>query len=77
MTIHTIPNNIELNKIIYPRIPPYLWDTVGYGGGLVAVFNYDKIGIIVYSCAFVLYGLFNIFFDLSCVCKSSELLSSE
>ena len=67
MSIQIIPNNIKLQNIIYPRLPPYLWDIVGYGGGLVAIFYYHKIGIIIYSCTFVLYGLFNIFFDLCCV----------
>lgn len=67
MTTHIIPNNIELNKIIYPRLPPYIWDIVGYGGGLVAIFYYNKIGIIVYSCSFVLYGLLNIIFDICVV----------
>ena len=64
MTTHIIPNNIELNKIIYPRLPPYIWDIVGYGGGLVAIFYYNKIGIIVYSCSFVLYSLLNMIFDI-------------
>jgi len=67
MTTHTIPNNIELNKIIYPRLSPYVWDVIGYSGGLVAIFYYDKIGIIVYACSFVLYGLLNIFFDICVV----------
>ena len=64
MTTHFIPNNIKLQNIIYPRLPPYIWDIVGYGGGLVAIFYYDKIGIIIYSCSFVLYGLLNIIFDI-------------
>ena len=67
MTTYIIPNNIELYKIIYPRLSPYIWDIIGYGGGLVAIFYYDKIGIIIYSCSFVLYGLLNIFFDISVV----------
>jgi len=67
MTTYIIPNNIELHKIIYPRLSPYIWDIIGYGGGLVAIFYYDKIGIIIYSCSFVLYGLLNIFFDISVV----------
>ena len=61
MTI--IPNNTELQQIIYPRIPPYLWDILGYGAGLIAIFYYDKIGIIIYSCSFVMYNILNIFFD--------------
>jgi hypothetical protein len=67
MTSYIIPNNIELHKIIYPRLSPYIWDIIGYGGGLVAIFYYDKIGIIIYSCSFVLYGLLNIFFDICVV----------
>jgi hypothetical protein len=64
MTTHIIHNNIELQEIIYPRLPPYIWDIIGYGGGLVAIFYYDKIGIIVYSCSFVLYGMLNMIFDI-------------
>jgi len=64
MTAYIIPNNIELKDIIYARLPPYIWDIIGYGGGLIAIFYYDKLGIIVYSCSFVLYGLLNIFFDI-------------
>jgi hypothetical protein len=67
MTTYIIPNNIELHKIIYPRLSPYIWDIIGYGGGLVAIFYYDKIGIIIYSCSFVLYSLLNIFFDICVV----------
>ena len=67
MTTHIIPNNIELNKIIHPRLTPYVWDIIGYSGGLVAIFYYDKIGIIVYSCSLVLYSLLNIFFDICVV----------
>jgi hypothetical protein len=67
MTTRSIPNNIELNKIIYPRLSPYVWDVIGYSGGLVAIFYYDKVGIIVYACSFVLYGLLNAFFDISVV----------
>jgi hypothetical protein len=59
-----ISNNIELQKFIYPRIPPYLWDIVGYGAGLTAIFYYDKIGIIIYSCSFVLYNMLNMIFDI-------------
>lgn len=64
MTTRVIANNIELKNIIYPRCPPYVWDIIGYSGGLIAIFYYDKIGIIVYSCSFVLYGLLNMFFDI-------------
>jgi hypothetical protein len=63
----TISNNIELRKILSPRIPPYLWDIIGYGGGLVAIFYYDKTGIIIYSCSFVFYGLLNMLFDICSV----------
>ena len=64
MTTYIIPNNIELKDILYTRLPPYVWDIIGYGGGLVAIFYYDKIGIITYSFSFVLYGLLNIIFDI-------------
>jgi hypothetical protein len=57
-------NTIDLQTIIHKRVPPYLWDIIGYGGGLIAIFYYDKIGIIFYSCSFVLYGLLNIIFDI-------------
>lgn len=67
MTTYIIPTNIELNKIIYPRFPPYIWDIIWYSGGLVSIFYYDKIGIIIYSCSFVLYGLLNMFFDICVV----------
>jgi hypothetical protein len=67
MTTYAIPNNIELNNIIYPRLSPYIWDIVGYCGGLVVIFYYNKIGIIAYSCLFVFYGALNIFFDICTV----------
>jgi hypothetical protein len=63
----TISNNIELQKILSPRLPPYLWDIIGYGGGLVAIFYYDKSGIIIYSCSFVFYGILNMVFDICSV----------
>ena len=64
MTIHTISNNIKLCDIIHPRIPPFIWDIVGYGGGLGTIFYYDKIGIIVFSGSFFMYGLLNMVFDM-------------
>lgn len=64
MTSKNIYNNIELSKILKPRITPYLWDIVGYIGGLVTIFYYDKVRIIIYSILFVLYGLLNIVFDI-------------
>jgi hypothetical protein len=64
MTTQNIYSNIELHHIIYPRLPPYTWDIIGYSGGLVAIFYYDKIGIILYACSFVLYGFLNTFFDI-------------
>lgn len=64
MTTYIIPNNIELRKILSPRLPPYIWDIVGYFGGLITIFHYNKIGIIIYSCAFVFYGLLNVLFDI-------------
>ena len=67
MTTRINHNNIELNKIIYPRLCPYVWDVIGYSGGLVAIFYYNKVGIIVYACSFVLYGLLNAFFDICVV----------
>ena len=60
-------SNITLEQIIYKRIPPYTWDIFGYTGGLITIFYYNKIGIIVYSCIFGIYILLNIFFDLFCV----------
>jgi len=60
----TIYNNIELENIISPRLPPYIWDIIGYGGGLIAIFYYDKTGIIIYSCSFVFYGILNMLFDI-------------
>jgi hypothetical protein len=63
METKNIVNNVELKNIIDIRIPPYLWDLIGYGGGLVAIFYYNKIGIILYSCTFVLYNILNIIFD--------------
>jgi hypothetical protein len=67
MTIQIITNNIELQCIVYPRLPPYIWDIIGYSGGLVVAFYYDRIGIIVYACSFILYGLLNVFFDICVV----------
>ena len=60
-------SNITLEEIIYKRIPPYTWDIFGYTGGLITIFYYNKIGIIVYSCIFGIYILLNILFDYYCV----------
>jgi len=56
-------NNIELQNIIYPRISPYTWDMIGYIGGLVALFYYNKTGIIIFFSLFILYGMLNMLFD--------------
>ena len=64
MKLQTISNNIELQQILSPRLPPYLWDIVGYCGGLITIFYYNKIGIISYFCAFIFYGLLNVLFDI-------------
>jgi len=63
MSVNTDNDNPELKDILYPRLPPHFWDVIGYGGGLIAIFYYNKVGIISYSCSFVLYGLLNIIFD--------------
>lgn len=65
--MNTNSNNTELHEIIYKRVPPYFWDIIGYGGGLIAIFYNGQVGIIVYSCSFVLYGLLNIIFDICSV----------
>lgn len=64
MTTNNNSNVIQLRNILSPRMPPYLWDIVGYCGGLITIFHYNKIGIIIYSCAFVFYGLLNVLFDI-------------
>lgn len=64
MTTNNNSNVMELRKILSPRMPPYLWDILGYYGGLITIFYYNKIGIIIYSCAFVFYGLLNVLFDI-------------
>ena len=64
MTTNNNSNVIHLRNILSPRMPPYLWDIVGYCGGLITIFHYNKIGIIIYSCAFVFYGLLNVLFDI-------------
>jgi len=55
---------MELQTILTKRCPPYLWDIAGYAGGLIALFYYNKVGLIIYSCSFVLYELLNIFFNV-------------
>ena len=60
-----IIDNTELKQILIPRIPPHIWDIIGYGGGLTTVFYYNENDIIIiYSCFFVFYGLLNILFDI-------------
>jgi len=56
-------DTVRFEDLLKPRIPPNVWDIIGYGGGLIAIFYYNKLGIIIYSCFFVLYGLLNIIFD--------------
>lgn len=56
----------KLKDFIQPRLPPYLWDIVGYGGGLTLIFLNDfhnNSAYLAYSSVFVLYGLLNIAFD--------------
>ncbi len=52
----------ELQKFICPRFPPYIWDFIGYGGGLLTIFYYDNF-FYLFSFFFVIYGLLNMFFD--------------
>jgi hypothetical protein len=63
MNIQYMSNHITLEQIIHKRIPPYCWDITGYTGGLITIFYYNKIGIIIYSCIFGLYLCLNILFD--------------
>ena len=65
MTIYI--QNAKLGDIIEPRLSPYVWDIMGYGGGLITIFYYDKTGIIIYSGMIVFYGLLNVFFDICTV----------
>ena len=67
MHIQYTSNHITLEQIIHKRVPPYIWDIFGYTGGLITIFYYNKIGIIVYSCIFGIYILLNILFDYCCV----------
>lgn len=57
-------NNIGLQQIITPRLSPYLWDIFGYCGGLITIFYYNKLGLIIFSCIYAFYGLLNILFDI-------------
>ena len=56
-------NNIKLQNIIQSRVPPFVWDIIGYCGGLFVIIYYNKNFLIGYSCFFILYGLLNIIFD--------------
>ena len=67
MNIQYMSNHITLEQIIHKRIPPYCWDITGYTGGLITIFYYNKIGLIIYSCIFGLYLFLNILFDYCCV----------
>lgn len=64
MTSVNINKNCELNKFIYLRIPPFIWNIIGYIGGLITVFYFNKNGIIAFSCLFTMYGILNILFDI-------------
>jgi hypothetical protein len=55
---------MNIETFLHSRVSPYLWDIFGYTGGLVAIFYYNKIGLITFSCSIVLYGLLNILFDI-------------
>jgi hypothetical protein len=55
--------SIQLHHIINPRICPYLWDLVGYNGGLMCIYYYNTTIVIVYYSFFMLYGMMNIIFD--------------
>jgi hypothetical protein len=61
--VNTNMKDIKFEELLKPRIPPNIWDVIGYGGGLTTIFYYNKLGIIFYSCFFVVYGLLNIMFD--------------
>jgi hypothetical protein len=76
----------DLKDIICPRLTPYLWDILGYIGGLTTVYYNDINGIIViYSSVFVFYGLLNMFFEFftvsfdigngkdNCKCKCKDI----
>lgn len=52
-------NNIGLQNILYPRLPPFIWSIFGYS----SLFYYNRIGVAVYIYSFMLYGLLNIVFD--------------
>jgi len=56
-----------LHEIIYPRIPPYLWECVAYIGGLITIFYYNRTVVVSFAILFVFYGLANILFDYCCV----------
>ncbi len=57
-------SRIKLKDIVYPRLSPYVWDFLGYGGGFIVIFYYNKIWVLIYYSLFILYGILNIFFDL-------------
>jgi hypothetical protein len=56
--------NKDLDNIIIKRIPPYLWDMIGYICPFIIVINYNKQLIIIYSLLYVVYGFLNIIFEL-------------
>ncbi len=67
--------NLYLNSIIHQRCPPFIWDIIGYVGGIYSIYQYNYITILIYSCLFTLYGILNIIFDtytVSFECKNDK-----
>ena len=57
MKIRPFAQYMEIKNIIEPRIPPYIWDILGYIGGLLCLLYFNHFEIVVYSCMFAIYGL--------------------
>ena len=55
---------MELKDIIEPRLPSHLWDIFGYAGGLLCLLYPNKLGILIYSCLFSLYGILNMIVEI-------------
>lgn len=55
---------IKIEELLPPRIPPFVWNIIGYITGLVVIFYHNNFNIIIFSFVLALYGLLNILFDI-------------
>jgi hypothetical protein len=55
--------NIEIEKILKHRVPPFCWDLMGYSFGLFILIYNNFYIMVSYGLIFACYGLLNMLFD--------------